>query len=135
MSAGAALVLGASTAASAAPPTAVTGLPAPAVGQVPYPPGPNEEVNSIKQENDNATNIDLKDRKNHRGGSSDDCEGDCCGDDSSASGDGCRPDSVADLPFTGAPLTTVAMLGGGLLAAGTVGTLIAVRRRRSASAE
>ncbi|MEU3165469.1 hypothetical protein [Streptosporangium sp. NPDC006930] len=131
MSAGAALPLGAS---------AATVQPTPAVEDVLYPPGPNESVNSIKQESDNANNINLRDRENNHqrdregnGGFSDDCEGDCsdgCG------AEGCRSsDPVAELPFTGTPVATVVLLGGGLLAAGVVVTLISVRRRRSASVE
>ncbi|WP_405146788.1 hypothetical protein OG589_05590 [Sphaerisporangium sp. NBC_01403] len=38
------------------------------------------------------------------------------------------------LPFTGAPVGALAGIGGGLLAAGTAGVLISVRRRRSAGA-
>ncbi|MFG1876770.1 hypothetical protein ACGFIV_18185 [Sphaerisporangium sp. NPDC049003] len=38
------------------------------------------------------------------------------------------------LPFTGAPVGAIAGIGGGLLAAGTAGVLISVRRRRSAGA-
>ncbi|MFB9681826.1 hypothetical protein [Streptosporangium vulgare] len=133
MSVGAAMPLAASATASAA-----TGLPTSAAEQVPYPPSPNEDVSSIKQENDTANNINLRDRENnHRrdregnGGFSDGCEGDC----SDGCGEGCRADPVAKLPFTGTPVATVALLGGGLLAAGAVVTLISVRRRRSASAE
>ncbi|MCW2876639.1 MAG: Secreted glycosyl hydrolase [Sphaerisporangium sp.] len=39
------------------------------------------------------------------------------------------------LPFTGAPVATVAGVGGALLVAGLVGILISVRRRRSTSAK
>ncbi|WP_433435241.1 hypothetical protein [Nonomuraea sp. CA-141351] len=40
-----------------------------------------------------------------------------------------------ELPFTGAPVATLAAAGGGLLIIGAAGTIIAVRRRRSASAK
>ncbi|MFF5246337.1 hypothetical protein ACFY3V_18795 [Streptosporangium sp. NPDC000095] len=136
MSAGAALPLGASATAYAA-----TVQPTPAAEEVLYPPGPNESVNSIKQESDNANNINLRDRENNHqrdregnGGFSDDCEGNDCSDGCGA--EGCRSsDPVAELPFTGTPVATVVLLGGGLLAAGVVVTLISVRRRRSASVE
>jgi LPXTG-motif cell wall-anchored protein len=39
------------------------------------------------------------------------------------------------LPVTGAPVSTLAATGAGLLALGILGTIIAVRRRRSASAK
>ncbi|GAA3255744.1 hypothetical protein [Nonomuraea helvata] len=40
-----------------------------------------------------------------------------------------------ELPFTGAPLSTLAAAGAGLLLLGAAGTIIAVRRRRTASAK
>jgi hypothetical protein len=42
---------------------------------------------------------------------------------------------AATLPWTGAPVGAVAAVGGGLLAVGLTGTLIAVRRRRANAAE
>ncbi|WP_143653138.1 hypothetical protein [Streptosporangium subroseum] len=56
-----------------------------------------------------------------------------CGDDCCEGGCGERVGRGRELPFTGAPVTTVAALGGGLLAMGTVGVLVPVRRRRSTS--
>ncbi|MEV4106469.1 hypothetical protein [Nonomuraea sp. NPDC049695] len=40
-----------------------------------------------------------------------------------------------ELPFTGAPLSTLAAAGAGLLLLGAAGTIIAVRRRRAAGAK
>jgi hypothetical protein len=59
------------------------------------------------------------------------CGEDCCGEGCCEGGCGGRVGR--ELPFTGAPVTTVATLGGGLLAMGTVGVLVPVRRRRSTS--
>ncbi|MEU7861925.1 LPXTG cell wall anchor domain-containing protein [Nonomuraea sp. NPDC049141] len=39
-----------------------------------------------------------------------------------------------ELPMTGAPVKALAAAGAGLLLVGTAGTMIAIRRRRSASA-
>ncbi|WP_371784560.1 hypothetical protein [Streptosporangium subroseum] len=54
------------------------------------------------------------------------CGEDCCEG-------GCGERVGRELPFTGAPVMTVATLGGGLLAMGAVGVLVPVRRRRSTS--
>jgi hypothetical protein len=56
-----------------------------------------------------------------------------CGEDCCEGGCGERVGRSRELPFTGAPVTTVAALGGGLLAMGTVGVLVPLRRRRSTS--
>lgn len=101
--------------------TAETGIPAIAVVSAPYPPGP---VNN----NNNNNGADPTDPGFDSGF---DCGDDsCCSEESCCSG-GCH--AVKELPFTGAPVATVATLGGGLLAAGTAASLIAVRRRRSTS--
>ncbi|MEU7984223.1 hypothetical protein AB0B56_05085 [Streptosporangium canum] len=99
--------------------TAETSLPAIAVVSAPYPPGP---VNN----NNNNNGPDPFDH----GFDCDDDDNNCCSEESCCGG-GCH--AVKELPFTGAPVATVATLGGGLLAAGTAASLIAVRRRRSTS--
>ncbi|MFI6457246.1 hypothetical protein ACIBF6_37530 [Streptosporangium amethystogenes] len=135
---GAVLAFGISTAASAATSTTVTGLSAPAVQPVPYPPRPAEQVNMIHQDQQQGNNIRLENRRRHHHRN---CERGCrnCGRNCGGGGckRGCRPSAVAEkqLPFTGAPMGAMAALGGGLLAMGATGTLISVRRRRSASAE
>ncbi|MER6947346.1 hypothetical protein ABT294_25245 [Nonomuraea sp. NPDC000554] len=49
-------------------------------------------------------------------------------------GPGGGPGGGPQLPFTGAPVSTLVAAGAGLLLVGTASTLIAVRRRRSTSA-
>ncbi|MEQ4717355.1 hypothetical protein [Nonomuraea sp. B19D2] len=46
-----------------------------------------------------------------------------------------RSPEARELPFTGAPVSTLAAAGAGLLIIGAAGTIIAVRRRRTASAK
>ncbi|MFI7642204.1 hypothetical protein [Nonomuraea sp. NPDC049400] len=46
-----------------------------------------------------------------------------------------RSPAARELPFTGAPVSTLAAAGAGLLIIGAAGTIIAVRRRRTASAK
>ncbi|MEU0567494.1 hypothetical protein ABZ297_19200 [Nonomuraea sp. NPDC005983] len=50
-------------------------------------------------------------------------------------GPGGGPGGGSQLPFTGAPVSTLVAAGAGLLLVGTASTLIAVRRRRSTSAQ
>ncbi|MET8053184.1 hypothetical protein ABZU75_36895 [Streptosporangium sp. NPDC005286] len=145
VTAGAVLAFGISTAASAATLTTVTGLSAPAVQPVPYPPRPAEQVNTVAQDQVNTidqnqkqgNHIRLENRRRHHRNCAEGCRN--CGGNCGGGGCGrsCGPRAVAgkQLPFTGAPMETMAALGGGLLAVGATGTLISVRRRRSASAE
>lgn len=149
VAAGAVLAFGISTAAFAATSTTVTGLSAPAVQPVPYPPRPAEQVNAIAQDQVNTidqnqkqgNHIRLENRRRHHHRNCAEgcrnCGGNCRGGGCGRSGRSCRPRAVAgkQLPFTGAPMGSMAALGGGLLAVGATGTLISVRRRRSASAE
>lgn len=140
MTVGAVLAFGISTAASAATSTTATGLSAPAVQPVPYPPRPAEQVNTIHQDQKQANNIRLENRRRHHRNCREHCRNcgrNCGGGGCGRGGRSCGPSAVAgkQLPFTGAPMGAMAALGGGLLAAGATGTLISVRRRRSASAE
>ncbi|MFD8564450.1 hypothetical protein ACWDOR_38835 [Streptosporangium canum] len=99
--------------------TAETGMPAIAVVSAPYPPGPVNNNNNNNGPDSFEHDFDCDDDNN------------CCSEESCCGG-GCH--AVKELPFTGAPVATVATLGGGLLAVGTAASLIAVRRRRSTSA-
>ncbi|WP_433240158.1 hypothetical protein ACQPYK_33975 [Streptosporangium sp. CA-135522] len=105
--------------ATATAATAETGLSASGfVVAPPYPPHPINNNNN----NNGADPFDPSDPDDF------DCGDECCDD-------GCGPiaeEVTEELPFTGAPVATVAALGGGLLAAGAA-TLISVRRRRSSS--
>ncbi|WP_433361688.1 hypothetical protein [Streptosporangium sp. CA-115845] len=154
MTAGAVLAFGISTAASAATLTTAIGLSTSEVQPVPYPPRPAEQVNTIGQDQVNTidqnqkqgNNIRLENRGRHHRNCREGCRncgGNCGGGGCGRSGRSCGPRAVAgkhavagrQLPFTGAPMGAMAALGGGLLAVGATGTLISVRRRRSASAE